>query len=332
MPSWNIHIAHAEGLIADGGALSRVVRDRNAFLFGNLIPDIYVGYMVPAIAEPIPYRLTHFAVPEHIPKPREREFWDAYVVEAIRRAEGARAGDPDGCDVGIDAGSIAAEVAHVSPAHRADYELRADPRDTARLQQDIFESDAVIDSGFWTNRPQNSPVNVQNPRSDLGQAAAVTAAATAGAAAATPAAPAAPLPLEQSRADLILGTWVHLLADTIWNQRVHDFLDERGETPSSGFRIKKQSDFDQFGKSLSIDAVPLATPRLVELAAQFPQYPIDERSVYATVAVAHEVVRTNTLFAEPEYRLLSREFFECTFQEVQREAEERFAERAAARP
>ena len=43
MPSWNIHIAHAEGLLAKDGPVARVVRDRNAFLFGNLIPDIYVG-------------------------------------------------------------------------------------------------------------------------------------------------------------------------------------------------------------------------------------------------------------------------------------------------
>ena len=65
MPSWNIHIAHAEGLLAKDGPVARVVRDRNAFLFGNLIPDIYVGYMVPGIVHPIPYRVTHFAKPEH---------------------------------------------------------------------------------------------------------------------------------------------------------------------------------------------------------------------------------------------------------------------------
>ena len=48
MPSWNIHIAHAEGLLEDGGPFAGVVRDRNAFLFGNFVPDIYVGYMVPS--------------------------------------------------------------------------------------------------------------------------------------------------------------------------------------------------------------------------------------------------------------------------------------------
>ena len=42
MPSWNIHIAQAERLLARDGACARFVRDANAFLFGNLVPDIPV--------------------------------------------------------------------------------------------------------------------------------------------------------------------------------------------------------------------------------------------------------------------------------------------------
>lgn len=413
MPSWNIHIAHAEGLLSVGGPVGRMVRDRNAFLFGNLIPDIYVGYMVPAIAEPIPYRVTHFAVPEHIPKPREREFWDAYVAPLARalsmggsagahvfsgdeipadqvpadRAFDGGAGEagvhspvagetgvhPLGsagtgtCPSGwiVDAGSLAAEVEHVSPAHRAGYELRADPRDTARLQREAFDRASVLDArsvpagaALSTSAPVGPALNTsvsdatslnrstlstsrtfsgqndpQNVRSLMKGCAAVDcwADGAADASADTQVGVlAGGVPLAsmcRSLFDMVLGTWVHLLADTIWNQRVNDFLDARGEKPSSDFRIKKQSDFDQFGKSLHIDAVPLATPRLVELAARFPQYEIDERSVYATVAVAHEVVRTNTLFSEPAYRLLTREFFDQTFNEVQHEADRRFAER-----
>ena len=84
MPSWNIHIAHAERLLKGGGSVARAVRDGNAFLFGNLIPDIYVGYMVPGVVRPVPYRVTHFAKPEHIPKPRAGEFFDAYVLPLAR--------------------------------------------------------------------------------------------------------------------------------------------------------------------------------------------------------------------------------------------------------
>lgn len=362
MPSWNIHIAHAEGLLAKDGPVARVVRDRNAFLFGNLIPDIYVGYMVPGIVHPIPYRVTHFAKPEHIPKPREAEFWAQYVapmlselgiangraggggistdgvVDAIGAA-GSKSPEPSIAVDGIaavpavavpaadgiaavpaadgiaaapaadgiaaapatasaageeaaampfgakpgDAGSLAREVAHVSPAHAPTYELEFDPAHSARFQEEAFDETA--------------------------RASALPAAA------------------RHSLFDMVLGAWTHLLADTIWNSRVSDYLDALGEKPSKGFRIKKQGDFDQFGKSLAIDAFPAPTPGLIDTAAHFPQYAIDERSVYFTCAIAHEVVRTNHLTAPASYRLLTEEFFAATFDEVQHAAERLIDER-----
>lgn len=344
MPSWNIHIAHAEGLLAKDGPVARVVRDRNAFLFGNLIPDIYVGYMVPGIVHPIPYRVTHFAKPEHIPKPREAEFWAQYVAPmlselgiangraggggistdsvvdaigaagskspessiavdgiaavpavAVPAADGiaaapataSAAGEeaaamPFGAKPG-DAGSLAREVAHVSPAHAPTYELEFDPAHSARFQEETFDGAA--------------------------RASALPAAA------------------RHSLFDMVLGAWTHLLADTIWNSRVSDYLDALGEKPSKGFRIKKQGDFDQFGKSLAIDAFPAPTPGLIDTAAQFPQYAIDERSVYFTCAIAHEIVRTNHLAAPASYRLLTEEFFAATFDEVQHAAERLIDER-----
>ena len=281
MPSWNIHIAHAEGLLAERGPLAGAVRDRNAFLFGSLVPDIYVGYMVPCVVHPIPYRVTHFAAPEHIPKPREGEFWDMYVAPMAREL-GVSIGEFAACGrcIGNEAGSLAREVAHVSPAHTPTYDLTFDPAQSARFQQEAFE-----------------PVKVG------------VGAATDGSGS------------PRDLFDLVLGTWVHLLADTIWNRRVNDFLDALGEKPSIDFRIKKQGDFDQFGKSLNIDAFPVPTARLVDAAVRFPQYAIDERSVYFTCAIAHEIVRTNSLSVPPAYRLLTEEFFTGTFAEVQSEAE-----------
>lgn len=281
MPSWNIHIAHAEGLLVEGGPLAGVVSDRDAFLFGNLVPDIYVGYMVPCVVHPIPYRVTHFAAPEHIPKPREGEFWDAYVAPMAREL-GVSIGEFAACGrcIGNEAGSLAREVAHVSPAHTPTYDLTFDPAQSARFQQEAFEP-GKVGVGAATD-------GSGSPR-DL--------------------------------FDLVLGTWVHLLADTIWNRRVNDFLDALGEKPSKDFRIKKQGDFDQFGKSLNIDAFPVPTARLVDAAVRFPQYAIDERSVYFTCAIAHEIVRTNSLSVPPAYRLLTEEFFTGTFAEVQSEAE-----------
>lgn len=298
MPSWNIHIAHAEGLLAECGPLASAVRDRNAFLFGSLVPDIYVGYMVPCVVHPIPYRVTHFAAPEHIPKPREGEFWDMYVAPMARQL-GISIDEPAarGLCTGDEAGSLAREVAHVAPAHAPTYDLTFDPAQSARFQREAFESakaGVVLDDDDDVSTAPSSGGTSSGPYASE---------------------------LSRSLFDLVLGTWAHLLADIIWNRRVSDFLDVLGEKPSRDFRIKKQSDFDQFGKSLAIDSFPVPTPRLIDLAARFPQYAIDERSVCFTCAIAHEIVRTNSLSVPPAYRLLTEEFFTATFADVQSEAE-----------
>lgn len=80
MPSWNIHTAHVERLLREEGAARLGVRDANAFLLGNLAPDIYVGYMVPDISLRIDYKLTHHTIREHIPLPRYDEFWEFYIA------------------------------------------------------------------------------------------------------------------------------------------------------------------------------------------------------------------------------------------------------------
>lgn len=278
MPSWNIHIAHAERLLKGGGSVARAVRDGNAFLFGNLIPDIYVGYMVPGVVRPVPYRVTHFAKPEHIPKPRAGEFFDAYVLPLAREC-GLLDALGDDCATGGGVGapaSLAAEVAHVSPAHTPTFEWDFDVAQTAACQRDAFA----------TSRRALS-------RDEL----------------------------RRSLFDMVLGTWVHLLADCTWNQAVSDLLDARGEQPSRDFRIKKQGDFDLFGKSLELDLMPRLTPQLIEVAAAFPQYEIDAASVSATCAIAHETVRTNHPVTGAAYRLLDEEFFSRVFAEVNARAE-----------
>lgn len=282
MPSWNIHIAHTERLFSRDGAVARTVVDRNAFLFGSLTPDIPVGYMVPGIEQPIAYRITHFAEPAFIPKPREREFWDTYVVPAAKRAQaacptalgGVAGGEPCGI---IDASSLAADADRVSRVHYPHrYEGADDP-----LQEGSTLDDAV-----------------------------------------------APADIARSLLDFELGIWTHLLADCIWNTRVNEYLDREGIAPSEEFRVKKQGDFDTFGKTLAIDLVPRVTPRLVATAAAYPQYSIDERAVLMTVGVAHEIVRENTFPSDPaRYRLLTSEFFETVCAEVAERADALVAER-----
>lgn len=233
MPSWNIHIAHTEQLLSREGAVSRNVKDRNAFLFGSLLPDILVGYMVPGLteAQKMPYRITHVATPEPIPKPREHEFWERWVAP-----------------------QLADEVSM-----------------------------------------------------DRGIAPAVSASSTASDAAV----------LRRAVLDMTLGAWSHLLADNLWNTRVNEYLDARGGKPSESFRIKKQADFDWFGRTLPISSVPVETPELVRAAEAFPQYPVEAPQVHDAIVVAYEIVRSATgIAAHAPYLLLSDDFFDKTFAEV----------------
>ena len=80
MPSWNVHTAHAERLLSDARFDSFGIADANAFLFGNYVPDVYVGFMVPDVSFRIDYCVTHAARVEAIPVPDADYFWDQYVA------------------------------------------------------------------------------------------------------------------------------------------------------------------------------------------------------------------------------------------------------------
>ena len=78
MPSWNIHTAHAERLLHEHGAQALGIRDLDSFLLGNLLPDIYVGYMVTDLTHKIRYEETHLARAGHVPEPNYDEFFRSY--------------------------------------------------------------------------------------------------------------------------------------------------------------------------------------------------------------------------------------------------------------
>lgn len=86
MPYWNLHTAHAQHLLAQGEPEEFGIKDPNAFLFGNYVPDIYVGYMVEHPSGIMPYTNTHLADPHAIPIPRAQEFWDTYVEPKLEPA------------------------------------------------------------------------------------------------------------------------------------------------------------------------------------------------------------------------------------------------------
>lgn len=272
MPSWNIHLAHTEDVLARNGALARALCDRNAFLFGGLVPDIRVGYMVPGVVGLIPYRITHFAKPEHIPKPREHDFWTEHVEPLLSVAPAAP----------VAARSIVDERERINHVH---FPERYD--------------------------------NGGRPIFDASEAGASRQLEVA------------PADLEASRRDMALGAWAHLVADNIWNTRVHEYLAAHGGKPSESFRIKKQSDFDWFGRTRGLSLIPVASARLVEAAGRFSQYPIERDDVLAAVGVAHETVRVNEGAGDhPPYQLLSDEFFNVTFAEVGDTLERLYTERA----
>lgn len=79
MPSWNIHTAHVERLLAAYEPAAVGIDDVNAFLFGNYVPDVYLGFMVHDVGFRIDYCLTHLAGVSVIPLPDADKFWDDYV-------------------------------------------------------------------------------------------------------------------------------------------------------------------------------------------------------------------------------------------------------------
>ena len=81
MPSWNIHTAHVERLLENRRAYDLGIEDVNAFLFGNYVPDVYVGFMVRDASMHVDYCLTHCAKVGLIPMPDADRFWDMYIYK-----------------------------------------------------------------------------------------------------------------------------------------------------------------------------------------------------------------------------------------------------------
>lgn len=224
MPSWNIHTAHVERLLSVEQPSALGIRDVNAFLFGNLVPDVYVGYMVPDISHKIPYKDTHFADPNYVPEPRYWEFFERYVAP------------------------FADEWGHVS--------------------------------------------------------------------------------------DVMLGAWSHLVADHVYNTRFNQLLVRLGLEPGTEIRVRKQGDFDTFGRTLDITLVPQATGELLAQCATFPQYAVEEPEVHATCHVMARIVASNAErhVSEPTYSLLGADYFASVPHEVDALMRAGLHEYAAGRP
>lgn len=83
MPSWNIHAAITKKILESNKPKHLGIYDTNAFKFGNLLPDVYVGYMVKDITHTLRYIQTHLTEPEHIPIPGADTFWNTFCEPYI---------------------------------------------------------------------------------------------------------------------------------------------------------------------------------------------------------------------------------------------------------
>lgn len=83
MPSWNIHTGLAEKILDSGQASQLGIRHEDSYLWGNLLPDLYVGYMVPAVGHTLRYVDTHYSQPVPIPIPDAQAFWNDWIEPAM---------------------------------------------------------------------------------------------------------------------------------------------------------------------------------------------------------------------------------------------------------
>lgn len=204
MPSWNIHTAHVERLLADEPCGALGIRSTNEFMFGNIAPDVYVGYVVPNTTRTIAYKDTHFANPAVIPTPNAARFYELFVRD-------------------------------------------------------------------------------------------------------------------QPQSDLALGVWTHLICDHYYNLRTIEYIARIGVEAGTQTRIRKQADFDVYGRTFGISLVLTASDGLLESCAHFAQYAIAEPDVRAAIAAQQAIVQKNRderVEGTPVYSLFTPEFFSQTYTEV----------------
>ena len=206
MPSWNIHTAHVERLLSDCPAEKLGIADANAFLFGNYVPDIYVGFMVRDASFRIDYCITHEAAVTHIPVSDADRFWDLYIGK-------------------------------------------------------------------------------RKPATPIGTS-------------------------------LVLGAWAHLVADRIYNGRFREFCQTHETPEGEELRIRKQADFDLFGRSLGASSFVEVTPELLDAAYAFKPYRIAADDVMRTAEVANAIVRAGGAISEQgdSYQLLGETWLSDAFE------------------
>lgn len=105
------------------------------------------------------------------------------------------------------------------------------------------------------------------------------------------------------------------MTDHVYNERFRDYCTERDIEVSDALRVRKQSDFDLFGRSLPIESHVQITPELLQAAHDFPPYRVLEEDVRRAVEAADAIVDGNVppQGAESHYQELSEAWLQDTF-------------------
>lgn len=122
-------------------------------------------------------------------------------------------------------------------------------------------------------------------------------------------------PATPSGTSLVLGAWSHLVADRYYNGRFRELSRENTALSGKSLRLKKQADFDRFGRTLGLSRMMDVTPELLDAAWSFKQYRILPDDVERAVSVANRIVDEGGLqpLDDGGYQLLTGEWMNEVF-------------------
>lgn len=235
MPSWNVHIAHADRLLEKGaGCLDAAIQYPDAFLLGNVAPDVHIGFMVPGYSHKVRYGRSHQSYPGSLPIPSYRRYQRNFM-----------------------GGFTPAEY--------------------------LLQTDFIQPNVSYCSAEQRSLVNQRQLR------------------------------------EFIVGIWCHLVCDHVYNSHTRAFLRAHHIPTGEDARIRKQADFDVYGRSLDMNRLPEASEELFAVAAAYPQYGFTHSDVEGTLRVLQHIAEENrnNRVSSPQYQMLDTAFFSSAFKEAE---------------
>ncbi len=213
----------------------------DAFLLGNVAPDVHIGFMVPGYSHKVRYGRSHQSYPGSLPIPSYKRYQRNFM---------------DG----------------LNPAEY------------------LLQTDFIQPNVSYCLAEQRSLVNQRQLR------------------------------------EFIVGIWCHLVCDHVYNAHTRAFLRAHHIPTGEDARIRKQADFDVYGRSLDMNRLPEASDELFAVAAAHPQYGFTHSDVEQTLQVIQRIAEENrqNSVSCPQYQMLDTEFFSsclskctqtsCTFQ------------------